>query len=308
MPSFLDKIKKPDEPVTAESKPNPFAKAPNPFAKPESITTPVVNAATIANSKPNPFVKKTDVATATPKEVPMTIGEPALSIVPAEKLNETSEGITVSIEVPKKRTRRSSEEVAAEKAAKAAAEATASANVESQDENIDCAEYDETEASDTISTQEAIQLLQPIMGDDEWNRILDEVQTDIENIVIDADMNVATLKVALANINSTRQKLWSVQITVKSMYESLTSKEPEGLFERTRRLGGVGSNEDARKTSGIRACTNYLDQKTKKHINLYEVIDYVRYYHNFFKSAMSELENKQGLLITMNGVLKLENA
>lgn len=338
MSNFLDKIKKdtPDEqditrlnpfartnPLAGAAKPNPFV---NPFKKATAATENSNTEADLEFKKEKAAEELNRILDSEnpaefdeimkKKAEEETVEESSAETAKSEDVTEDASDVTedastenkedgeVKAEVsepaeadekkePKKRRRRKSSKT----------EEPTQADFESS-ENTALAE--DTVVAERASVEEALSALQPIITDDEWKELMVKSQEAISQIVIDSDMNSATLKQALCDIDAVRHEIWRTQLTIKSMLESLTSKDPEGLFERIRRTNSVGANEDERKKAGIKACENYYDPNIRKVVNLYDVIDYLRHYHNFFKGAMDMLDSKQSLLITMSAVLKLE--
>lgn len=158
----------------------------------------------------------------------------------------------------------------------------------------------------SISFSEAVQTITSPFVDEEWEEFRKEVQDELSAIVISDDMNPGTLKVVISELSILREKVWFSYQEQKTLYERLSSKEPEGLIERVKRVNlGKGNNDMERKKAGIMACMQYSTDAGD--INLFEVLDETRTRYNFLKSVIDSIKYKTDVLITLNGALKLEN-
>lgn len=154
---------------------------------------------------------------------------------------------------------------------------------------------------------EAMESISSPFVDEEWEAYKADIQADLDGIQIDDDMNPATLKSTVGKLSRLRNKVWNNYQGMKSQYESLSSKEPEGLIERVKKINLSGNNDLERKKAGVEACMNYID-KSGRNINLYEVLDETRSRYNFLKTVMDSIEYKRSVLVTMNGALKIEQS
>jgi hypothetical protein len=159
----------------------------------------------------------------------------------------------------------------------------------------------------TMSYAEALESIRSPFVDENWEAFREEIEEQLFDIVISDDMNPSTLKVVLADLSRLRQSIWSQLQDTKTFYDQLSSKEPEGLIERTKRtaFGEDQKNDMERKKIGIESCMNYLTPEDGV-INLYEVLDETRARYNFLRATMDSVQFKSNILITMNGALKLE--
>jgi hypothetical protein len=206
------------------------------------------------------------------------------------------------------------EEVVEEKPAPKKAETKKKSNSRSKKKTAAKQQDDEEEEEDTptdiptttISFSEAIQTITSPFMDEEWEEFRKEVQDELSAIVISDDMNPGTLKVVISELSILREKVWFSYQEQKTLYERLSSKEPEGLIERVKRVNlGKGNNDMERKKAGIMACMQYSTEAGD--INLFEVLDETRTRYNFLKSVIDSIKYKTDVLITLNGALKLEN-
>lgn len=157
----------------------------------------------------------------------------------------------------------------------------------------------------TVSYNEAIQTITSPFVDEEWEEYKAEVQKELSEIVISDDMNPGTLKVVISELSILREKVWFSYQEQKTLYERLSSKDPEGLIERVKRINlGSGNNDMERKRAGVLACMKFNTESGD--INLYEVLDETRSRYNFLKAVIDSIKYKTDVLITLNGALKLE--
>lgn len=157
----------------------------------------------------------------------------------------------------------------------------------------------------TMTYSEAIQSITSPFIDEEWEEFKKEIQDELNAIVISNDMNPGTLKVVISELSMLREKVWFSYQEQKTLYENLSSKDPEGLIERVKRINlGSGNNDMERRRAGVLACMEYKTEAGD--VNLFEVLDETRSRYNFLKSVIDSIQYKTDVLITLNGALKLE--
>lgn len=327
--SFIDQIKKRKETEGTEvTKPNPFAGRKNPLAGKNPL----------AAKKPDPKPPVEEVKTEAPVE------EAAVETAMEEAVVATEEVITEATETPEQSAadaaqEMNSEEVMTEEDAKEEAiangepeEAKSEAPVEEAEPKeepkkkpsrsrakpkadkkteaapaTEAAEFYAIPTTELTSFAEVLEAIKTPFEDAEWESFKQEVTEDLANITIADDLNPGMLKVTLSELAMVREKLWLPLQEAKNEYERFTSKEPEGIIERVKRVNSVGgSNDTERRRAGVMACMNY--ETPMGSVNLYEALDDVRQRYNFLKAAMDSVKFKSDILITMNGALKLESS
>lgn len=141
--------------------------------------------------------------------------------------------------------------------------------------------------------------------DEEWESFKAEVMEELSEINITPDMNPGTLKVVIAELSMLREKIWHPYQEAKNLYERLSSKEPEGLIERVKRINlGTGANDMERRKAGVMACMAY--ETPEGAVNLFEMMDESKERYTFLRGVIDSVKYKTDILITLNGALKLE--
>ena len=159
----------------------------------------------------------------------------------------------------------------------------------------------------TVKYSEAIQAIKSKFVDEEWENFRKEVIEESDNIVIESDMQEGAMKKTIAKLNALREKIWVYFVDTKSLFESLSNKDTEGLIERVKFANLEGSNETVRKKAGVLAVMNYVTPEGEK-INLYEVYDETKNRFYFLKSVMDTIKYKSDVLITMSSAIKMEKS
>ena len=160
----------------------------------------------------------------------------------------------------------------------------------------------------TVSFDQAIRGISSNFVDENWNTFRKTVEDEVSAIEISQDMNPGTLKVTLQKLSDIRSRIWVPFQDLKSQYENLSSKEPEGLIERIKRINiSSASNDMERRKTGVLAVMHHKTPDGEE-INLFEVLDEVRTRYTFLRAAMDNVTFKTNALITMNGALKLEQS
>ena len=158
-----------------------------------------------------------------------------------------------------------------------------------------------------IEYEKAIELIASKIVDPKWESLKQDICEKLNAIMITSDMNEARLKECVAQLNEIYQMVWFEYQGVKSRYERLASKEPEGLIKITKKLNsGDGTNAESRERAGIAACMNYRDPESGNVINLYDLFNIVSEHYIFLDSVIKNIEFKKSILVTMNGALKIE--
>ena len=216
-----------------------------------------------------------------------------------EEEKEEAKQKVVEEQPKKKRTRRKKAEIEADKANQ-----VSESNEETDSESI----VENYSDSDHITDYEtAVNAISSQIVDPEWEELKQDLAESVNAINITADINVAGVKNALADLNSVYQKAWYEFQAVKTKYNELAGKEPDGLIRQIKRLNGTGNNAESRERAGILACKNYKPNGSDEVVDLYSLFSIVSERYIFLEAVINNIEFKRNLLITMNGLLKLEN-
>jgi|GEM_PF-5056573 hypothetical protein len=157
----------------------------------------------------------------------------------------------------------------------------------------------------SVKYSEAIQAIKSKFVDEEWENFRKEIIEESDKIVIESDMQEGAMKKTIAKLNALREKIWVNFVDTKSLFESLSNKDTEGLIERVKFASLEGANETIRKKAGVLAVMNYVTPEGEK-VNLYEVYDETKNRFYFLKSVMDTIKYKSDVLITMSSAIKME--
>ena len=267
-----------------------------------SVETEIVEEPGV-NSETTEIVEQADEAVPAEPDTVETVDNTAEPEV-EEKVEEP-----IVEETPKKkRTRRTKAQIEAE--------ATIGAKENEKTESIACdtvspvvTEVIETRNNSTVTFTEAMNEFQSFAGDSEWMEYKADIEKTYESINIMPDINSAMLVGIINQLSNLRDRIWNQHQYYKNQYDQLSSKEPEGVIERIKRINvnESANNDMARKKSGIAACMNYKTDNGET-INLYDLLDEVRARYYFLNAIMSNIEFKKNLLITISSALKIENS
>ena len=159
-----------------------------------------------------------------------------------------------------------------------------------------------------VTFLEAVSIITPDLQTEEWKRLEKEIQDELDSIEIQEDMNPGSLRVAISELDRLQSKIRHHHYQARDAYIRLSSKEPEGVIERVKRINlGTGGNDMERRRAGTMACMYYNpDGEVDSVVNLYDIMDEARSRYYFLESVQKTIEHKSKLLITMNGALKME--
>lgn len=157
----------------------------------------------------------------------------------------------------------------------------------------------------TMKYSDAIQSVRGNFVDENWEEFRQSAIAESDAIVIESDMQEGAIKKTISKLSTLREKIWVQFMDTKTLLESLSNKDAEGLIERVKFVNLEGSNETARKKSGVLAVMNYKTDENEN-INLYELYDETKGRFYFLKGIMDTIQYKTQVLITMSSALKLE--
>jgi hypothetical protein len=138
------------------------------------------------------------------------------------------------------------------------------------------------------------------LSDDQWNIRKREYKARISSIIIPLDINTGVALGLLSRIDSFFSEVRVEFGEVEEQKEII-----EGIIYEWERTKIEGTNDMIRKKSASVAIQNY--EMAGELINLYEVQRQVRSRQAYLKGVLSSLEGKQSRLITILGLLKIEN-
>ena len=98
-----------------------------------------------------------------------------------------------------------------------------------------------------------------------------------------------------------KNQIWAESADAEAVYENITevSDMNKALF------AASGSNEQARKKSGVEACMNHKTAEGET-VNLFSLRAEARSRYMFYKAAMLKLKTTQELLVGIQAMLKIE--
>lgn len=298
---------KPGAPIGKPSFPSvpkaPGMAAPKPGIAPKPTTTsaPVETKKEVSTEEIIKDIKETKVEES--KEVNATVKE-----TKAETKTETKEEANTEVKVDnKKEAKKETKPKTRRGSSKKKAEETTAKEVVDTPEVTEAIEDLFKMPTTTVKYSEAIQAIKSKFVDEEWENFRKEVIEESDKIVIESDMQEGAMKKTIAKLNALREKIWVNFVDTKSLFESLSNKDTEGLIERVKFANLEGSNETVRKKAGVLAVMNYVTPEGEK-INLYEVYDETKNRFYFLKSVMDTIKYKSDVLITMSSAIKMEKS
>lgn len=133
-----------------------------------------------------------------------------------------------------------------------------------------------------------------------WLRYRAQLREQLNQIEIPMDANPATVRVILSQID----KLFT---DMRMEYAELEGNKDrvEALIRETERVQAVGKNEIDRKRNSSLAVQEYAGTNGQV-INLYDFQRQISERYSYLKGIIDSLYGKQNRLITLNGMLKLE--
>lgn len=244
--------------------------------------------------------EKAEIEVENVNEVMSTVDSVAETEIEAENIDST-ENETATETPVKKRRRRTKQQIEDSK------DSENSKNTETNTEVINNESIQLTNNS-TVDFATVCNEFSSFSNDNEWTEFVNDVELSYNDIKITPDITSASLIGITCQLANLRDKIWQPYQYYKNQYDKLSSKEPEGLIERTKRIymDDTANNDMKRKKSATAACMNYTT-KDGKIINLYDFLDEVRARYYFLNTIIANIEFKKSLLVTISSALKLEN-
>ena len=213
---------------------------------------------------------------------------------------------------PKKRHRRTKEEIEADKAAKEekkrakAEEKKAKAEAKKANEE---SETEETELDTDLfpkkkDYKESAGAILDYFVDDEWRAREKELMEKMSNIRIERDMNVGTLKYVLADLSNLMDEFAGELYEQRQVLDILENKET-GLIPTIKKTAADGANACERERKATEAIL-HAKIGDNHDLNLVEIANTAHTRYTFLDSLFRRIQMKQSLCITMASGLKME--
>lgn len=229
-----------------------------------------------------------------------------------ESVKEPEENAEEEKPAPKKRHRRTKEEIEAEKAAKeekkrAKAEekkAKAEAKKESEESETEEPELDTDLFPEKKNYKESAGAILDYFVDDEWRAREKELMEKMNDIRIERDMNVGTLKYVLADLSNLMDEFAGELYEQRQVLDILENKET-GIIPTIKKAAAAGANACERERKATEAIL-HAKIGDNNDLNLVEVANTARTRYTFLESLFRRIQMKQQLCITMASGLKME--
>lgn len=142
--------------------------------------------------------------------------------------------------------------------------------------------------------------------DDEWNTLKEELEKRADNIRIEPDINLGSVRILLAQCTNLYSDLKREQRANKTFYNVLCDKTI-GLIQRQQQINAVGKNSEDRKKNSILSCEQFKMKADKAEYNLYDISMILQDRIDTINDLLDDVKQKKETLISYLAVLKLEN-
>lgn len=158
-------------------------------------------------------------------------------------------------------------------------------------------------ASTDMTYEEALEKIKSKFVDEEWLERKEYIDNKLSSISIPSDANTTTVRQVIEQLNEIKNEIWADSVDAEAVFENVCE-----VIDVYRTLNGSGgSNEQARKRSGVEACINYRTDSGEI-VNLFEIRAEARSRHMFYKGAMMKIKSTQELLVGIQAMLKVERS
>lgn len=141
------------------------------------------------------------------------------------------------------------------------------------------------------------------LTDREWEREKESVKRTVNGIKISNDLDPSLARERIAQIDDLYSRC---RIYLNNFTEQKDSVD--SMIREIERSHAEGSNEMSRKQNATRHLQAYPidDEEDGETVNMYELQRYFQNRVSFYSNIIDILKNKQSVLITVNGMMKLE--
>ena len=143
--------------------------------------------------------------------------------------------------------------------------------------------------------------------DDEWKNKKEELEKRAENIRIESDINLGSVRILLAQCTNLYSDLKREQRSNKTLYNVLCDKTI-GLIQRQQQINANGKNNEDRKKNSVLSCEQFkMKDKDNVEYNLYDMAMVMQDRIDTINDLLDDVKQKKETLISYLAVLKLEN-
>ena len=143
--------------------------------------------------------------------------------------------------------------------------------------------------------------------DDEWKNKKEELEKRAENIRIEPDINLGSVRILLAQCTNLYSDLKREQRSNKTLYNVLCDKTI-GLIQRQQQINANGKNNEDRKKNSVLSCEQFkMKDKDNVEYNLYDMAMVMQDRIDTINDLLDDVKQKKETLVSYLAVLKLEN-
>ena len=137
----------------------------------------------------------------------------------------------------------------------------------------------------------------------EWEEAKQEIQDRLKSTTIDPDADPGVMRMLIAELDEFVSELRLVRSNTNDQVKAITER-----VEYIRLSNSKGTNSEERKASGYKALMNYkVNPDDTETINLIEYKLFFESQLNFYDETIETLKDRKQLLITFQGMMKIES-
>ena len=155
-----------------------------------------------------------------------------------------------------------------------------------------------------LSVEEAASMILKSYSSEEYTQFKNDIYQRAAEITIDPDMNPGTIRYKLHSIDALKMELLPLKVNTREFLHGLMQKD-YGVVSAYISENSIGSNPEERKRNGFRALANF--ECGGRNINMLTTMTGVQMRDEFLDAVLGDLENKQRVLITYLGTLKVDS-
>lgn len=244
---------------------------------------------------PEPVIEKVEEPVQEDTAMVETVEEPAQKKTHAVEASEEKEKTTASEDNSEKKKRGRKSKQAEEKEKPAVAE---SSSVVFENAGF---------APTTIKLNKVKETFAVNLEDEEWKNKKEELEKRTENIRIESDINLGSVRILLAQCTNLYSDLKREQRSNKTLYNVLCDKTI-GLIQRQQQINANGKNNEDRKKNSVLSCEQFkMKDNDNKEYNLYDMAMIMQDRIDTINDLLDDVKQKKETLISYLAVLKLEN-
>lgn len=152
----------------------------------------------------------------------------------------------------------------------------------------------------SVEDVEAALVSQLLPEPEGWKEEKDRINELVNKTMITEELDPTSVRSLLQDMSTAYREIAIKADEAETYYDNLQEH-----IKRIKEQNSVGANSEERKLNSINSVTNYVNDEGEC-VDLLLHLNFARARHNFYKSALKNIETNRQMLITFSSVFKIE--